>query len=287
MSHEVSLEVDRSPLPTRPRRPIVLRAQGRQHGPIRRVVSPSDLGELIKPFVFLDYFEFEPTPHNLFGMHPHSGIATITWLLEGGIRYEDTTGKSGRLPVGSVEWMRAGSGVWHDGSMAEGDHLRGLQLWIALPAEFELAPADSQYMAPSEIPAIGPARLAFGSYEGVTSPTPSPAGMNYLSVNLKKGETWTYTPPRGHDVGWLYVHEGTVQAAGESLSAELAVFEESEDAIRVTASTDAGFVLGSARKHPHDLVLGRYSVHTSREALAAGESGIAEIGALLRRAGRI
>ena len=121
----------------------------------------------------------------------------------------------------------------------------------------------------------------------MTSPTPSPAGMNYLSVNLKKGETWTYTPPRGHDVGWLYVHEGTVRASGESLSAELAVFAEGEDAIRVTASTDAGFVLGSARKHPHDLVLGRYSVHTSREALAAGESGIAEIGALLRRAGRI
>ena len=54
-----------------------------------------------------------------------------------------------------------------------------------------------------------------------------------------------------------------------------------------TSKGEEAFVLGSARKHPHDLVLGRYSVHTSREALAAGESGIAEIGALLRRAGRI
>ena len=268
-------------------RQIVLRTRGRQHGPIRRVVSPSDLGQLIKPFVFLDDFEFLPTPHNLFGMHPHSGIATITWLIEGGIHYEDTTGKSGRLPVGSVEWMRAGSGVWHDGSMAEGKRLRGLQLWIALPAELELAPAESQYMAPSEIPSIGPARLAFGSYQGVTSPTPSPAGMNYLYVSLKKGETWTYVPPSGHDVGWLYAHEGSVHAGGQTLSSELAVFAEGEDEIRVTATTDTGFAIGSARKHPHELVLGRYSVHTTREALAAGEAGIAEIGELLRLAGRV
>ena len=287
MLTELTPTIDRSPRSVRPGRPIVLRTRGRQHGPIRRVVSPSDIGELIKPFVFLDYFEFEPTPYNLFGMHPHSGIATITWLLEGGIHYEDTTGKSGRLPVGSVEWMRAGSGVWHDGSMSEGDRLRGLQLWIALPRELELSDADSQYMAPSQIPSIGPARLAFGSYEGVTSPTPSPDGMNYLSVSLRKGETWTYTPPAGHDVGWIYVHKGSVETAGESVSDELAVFEEGEAAIHVTATSDAEFVLGSARKHPHDLVLGRYSVHTSRKALAVGEAGIAEIGALLRQAGRI
>ncbi len=287
MLNEPELELERSSLAEAPLRPIVLRTSGLQHGPIRRVVSPSDLAKYIKPFVFLDYFEFQPSPHNLFGMHPHSGIATITLLIEGGVRYEDTTGKSGQLPVGGLEWMRAGSGVWHDGAMSEGKRLRGLQLWVALPAELELAPAESHYMAPSEIPEIGPARLAFGSYAGVTSPTPSPAGMNYLAVTLKKGETWTYTPPTGHNVGWLYVHEGTVHAGGQALARELAVFQEGEGAIRITAESDAGFVLGSARKHPHELVLGRYSVHTSREALLIGEKGIAEIGDLLHSTGRI
>src|SRR5206468_1241559 len=66
---------------------------GRRHGPITRLVSPSDIGELIKPFVFLDHAEVAPTPEPLFGIHPHSDIATLTVVLRGGLAYEDTTGK--------------------------------------------------------------------------------------------------------------------------------------------------------------------------------------------------
>ncbi len=89
-------------------RRIVFRTQGRSHGPVTRVVSPSGTGERIKPFVFLDYFEPQPAADLGFGIHPHSGIATITLLLQGDLRYEDTTGKAGLLPAGGVEWMRAG-----------------------------------------------------------------------------------------------------------------------------------------------------------------------------------
>src|SRR5271168_1898354 len=56
-------------------RRIALVTDGRRHGPITRLVSPSDIGELIKPFVFLDHFEIAPRPEPLFGIHPHSGIA--------------------------------------------------------------------------------------------------------------------------------------------------------------------------------------------------------------------
>src|ERR1700752_4501684 len=101
------------------KRRIAARTRGRPHGPVTRVVSPSDLGERIKPFVFLDYFE--PQVQELrFGIHPHSGIATITVLLEGDLNYEDPTGKSGILPAGGVEWMRSGAGVWHDGAPLPG-----------------------------------------------------------------------------------------------------------------------------------------------------------------------
>ena len=57
-------------------RRIVLSTSGRRHGPITRLVSPSDIGELIKPFVFLDHAEVAPRTEPLFGIHPHSGIAT-------------------------------------------------------------------------------------------------------------------------------------------------------------------------------------------------------------------
>jgi redox-sensitive bicupin YhaK (pirin superfamily) len=70
----------------------VHRTRGRLHGPITRLVSPSDLGQVLKPFVFLDYFDMQRASFPGFGLHPHSGIATLTHLLEGSVRYEDTSG---------------------------------------------------------------------------------------------------------------------------------------------------------------------------------------------------
>jgi len=67
-------------------RAIALRTRGHSHGPITRLVSPGDIGRLIKPFVFLDYFEADPANAPKFGFHPHSGIATLTLILSGQAR---------------------------------------------------------------------------------------------------------------------------------------------------------------------------------------------------------
>ena len=270
-------------------RRIAARTQGRRHGPITRVVSPSGLGERIKPFVFLDFFDNPATAEGpRFGIHPHSGIATITLLLEGDLRYEDTTGKAGLLPAGGVEWMRAGGGVWHDGAPLPGSRMFGLQLWIALPAAEENGTTESQYVAPQSVPQEGPVRVILGSYGNARSPIRAPAGINYLDVRLKDGERWEYQPPGGHDVAWVYPVQGSLRAEGERVPRnELVAFEEGESVLRFEARGDTRFVLGSAVKHPHDLVLGYYSVHTSAEALATGEAGIQRIGEQLRASGRL
>jgi len=273
-------------------RAIVYRTFGSQHGPIVRLMSPGDLGEFLKPFVFLDLFGFDTTGgHKGFGMHPHSGIATLTWLIEGGTLYEDTTGEQGVLRAGGVEWMRAGNGVWHDGAPAPGTkRVQGFQLWVALPAAEENAPAQSIYLAPSQVPTEGPARVLLGRYGAAQSPIPAPAPMNYLAVQLKDGEHWRYTPPAGHTVGWVAVSAGRLGAGtgGEPIgTGELAVFEESGAAIDVVARGDTSFVLGSAVKHPHELVMGHYSVHTSKAALDQGEAEIRRIGVRLRQEGRL
>jgi len=115
--------------------------------------------------------------------------------------------------------------------------------------------------------------------------------MNYLAVQLKDGEHWRYTPPAGHTVGWVAVSGGRLGAgdgSGEPVATgELAVFEESAAAIDFVAEGDTAFVLGSAARHPHELVMGRYSVHTSRAALDQGEAEIRRIGAQLREQGRL
>jgi redox-sensitive bicupin YhaK (pirin superfamily) len=272
-------------------RAIVYRTRGNIHGPITRLVSPSDLGQVLKPFVFLDLFSVKFTADQKgFGMHPHSGIATLTFMIEGDMGYEDTTGKKGVLPAGGVEWMRAGNGVWHTGAPVGGSSVLGFQLWVALPASEENAAAQSLYLAPSEVPQEGPARVLLGRYGAGQSPIPAPAAMNYLAVRLQDGERWRYTPPAGHTVAWVAVNAGRLDARGAATpirTGELAMFEESGDAIDFAARGDTHFVLGSAVKHPHDLFMGHYSVHTSQSALAQGEAEIQRIGTRLRQEGRL
>ena len=268
-------------------RAIVHRTRGETHGPITRLVSPWDLGELIKPFVFLDIFEIPASREPLFGWHPHSGIATLTVVHEGATSYEETTGRKGILSAGGVEWMRAGRGVWHTGSSVSEASTRGFQLWVALPAHLEHAPAQSRYLSAEEVPASGSARIILGNYSGTSSLIPAPEGINYLDVKLQPGERWSYRPPAGHDVAWLAVSQGRVRA-GEPVSAgELVVFEESATDIAIQAESSARFVLGSAVRHRYDLVTGRYSVHTSPAALREGEREIRRIAGQLSEAGII
>ncbi len=260
-----------------PARPIVLRTRGNTHGPITRLVSPGDVGELIKPFVFLDLFSLKPGGFGGFGWHPHSGIATVSVILEGATTYQETTGAKGVLGAGAVECMRAGGGVWHTGGLNGTERVFGYQLWVALPAEQEQAPAASQYLQREAVPAEGPYRVILGSYGNAHSSITALTGMNYLVVDLKDGEHWQYQPPAGHTVAWIAVHAGTVLTPAPVTGGELVVFEASNDALSFVAEGATSFVLGSAIPHPHELVLGRYSVHTSPAALVQGEAKIMDI----------
>jgi redox-sensitive bicupin YhaK (pirin superfamily) len=268
-------------------RRIVRLARGHRSGPINRLMSPSDIGQLIKPFVFLDYGVMPYTGEAYAGIHPHSGIATLTLAIRGGVAYEDTTGKSGVVAPGGLEWMKAGGGVWHDGGVSSPGPLQFYQLWVALPASQENAPAESQYISPQDVGQEGPARVLLGRLGSATSRIRAPLGINYLQVQLKNGEHWRYEPPAGHTVAWVSVYEGELQTPAIVPRETLAVFEESNAAIDFVAKGDTSFVLGSAIKHPHDLVTGYYSVHTSALALERGEAEIRRIGNRLRAEGRL
>ena len=255
-------------------RTISRRSKGSRQGPITRLMSPGDLGELVKPFVFLDLFEADRVDGPGFAPHPHSGIATITTFLEGSMTYGDSTGKRGALSDGSVEWMRAGGGVWHAGRPAPGHAMRGYQLWLALPPELELKPAESLYLEPNRIKSAGPARVLLGLYGGVESSISLPMSLTYLHVRLRDGERWTYYPGANHEVAWLALNRGRLHAAGSVLEREMAVFAEGNAAIELIAEGEVEFVIGSAAKHPHPLVTGYYSVHTNAAALTEGERNI-------------
>src|SRR5713101_5654360 len=274
-------------LTQRPGFRIARRTHGQSHGPITRLMSPSDFGRILKPFVFLDLFDTQGNPFSGFGLHPHSGIATLTYVAEGSVSYEDTNGATGLLLAGGVEWMRAGGGVWHGGGTGEAGRTRGFQLWIALPPALELGPSESVYLAPEFIPHHGPARVLLGSYGTATSSIKAPSPMNYLAVRLKAGERWSYQPPAGHTVLWTAIGMGSVLVPDELHQGELVAFRPSSAAIEFATQSDAEFVLGSAIPHDYELVLGSHSVHTSVEALREAEARISAIQTRLSQQGRL
>lgn len=278
--------------PTTASRSIAYRAFGHAHGPITRLMSPSDLGQSLKPFVLLDLIDVSPATMQAITdmpLHPHSGIATVTLITEGHVRYDDPDSASGTLGYGGVEWMRAGAGAWHGKELSPGaaPRIQAFQLWLALPPELENSAPVSRYLEARDMPTTGPAYVIVGRHGGKQSPVPAPEGINYLLITLQPGQTWTYLPPAGHSVGWLAVAQGSLDAGTALVTGEMAVFEHGETPITLTASSQesAVLVLGSAVPHRYPLHLGNHSVHTSAQALAAGERRIRELHEKLQAAG--
>jgi redox-sensitive bicupin YhaK (pirin superfamily) len=259
-------------------RSIEARVAGQQHGPIRRLISPGDWGERLKPFIFLDFFNAEIEPGFGFGMHPHSGIATLTWQPGSDVRYQDTTGQNGVLKAGGLEWMNAGGGAWHQGSLLGHGQVTGFQLWAPMPPGIEDGPSVGQYVAPDQVPEFqipgGSIKVLLGSVHdgGVTrqSPITSHHDMDYFVLSLEAGAVWRYAPPAAHDVAWAFGFEGDPLIQGDLSRDSLVVFGES-GAIEIEAADGAAKILiGTAKRYPYPLVLGRSSVHSNAHSLAKG-----------------
>ena len=263
-------------------RKIVHRTRGYGHGPIVRLMSPSDLGEQLKPFVFLDLFEADM--RGLAGgmpVHPHSGIATVTVFTDGDVTFDDPQAGHGTIGYGGVEWVRAGRGMWHGKELSAGTSptTQGFQLWVAFPRTRSTRNPRPNTSAPTRCQAS--VRLVSSSVRTRERRVRSErrARFNYLLVTLKPGERWTYEPPSGHETGWAAIAKGALTAGERLLKGELAIFEKSNTPLTFEGADGAGatFVLGSAVPHPYPLHLGAYSVHTSAEALAAGERHIRDL----------
>jgi redox-sensitive bicupin YhaK (pirin superfamily) len=272
-------------------RSINTRTPGRRHGPITRLMSPGDIGQLTKPFIFLDYVEAPGGGGPNFGFHPHSGIVTLTYPLSFDIQHETSSGQVDVVRQGGIEWMAAGRGIWHRAQPMPADSptqtLQGFQIWFALPPSHELAPASALFLQPEQVPAAGPVRVLLGAYDNAVSPITAPWDLNYLWVELKDGERWHYQPPATHQVAWAFAQRGRLHVADAQLVRELAVFEDGNAGLDFQAEGDCAFLLGSAAPHAHDLVLGPYSVHSSSDALAAGVRHIADLGEQLQQQGKL
>ena len=154
------------------------------------------------------------------GLHPHSGIATVTVFTQGDVRFDDPQAGEGTIGYGGVDGCGPAAVSGTARSVGGRSVARSrLSALVGVATRVENAPAESQYIEAESMKSVGPAHVIVGTYQGVTSPVCVSAGLNYLLVTLRPGETWSYQPPPGHTVGWLAIAQGRLDAREAPLSA--------------------------------------------------------------------
>jgi len=170
------------------------------------------------PFLMLDEFGSENKDDYIAGFppHPHRGIETVTYMLEGEFEHEDSTGSKGEMGPGSVQWMTAAGGIIHSEMpiMKEGK-LHGFQLWVNMPAKLKMSKPSYQNIEPKDIPEFKDQekkiKIIAGKYRNNTGPV---KGISvdpiYLDIKLEKEKIFDYTVPSSHNV-FIYLVYGEIK----------------------------------------------------------------------------
>ena len=172
---------------------------------------------LLDPFLLLDDFHSADPSKYLpgFPWHPHRGIETITYVLQGTVEHGDSMKNRGVISPGDVQWMTAGSGIIHQ-EMPRGDaqgRMWGFQLWANLPAASKMMDPRYREVKSTEIPEAAlpggvRVKVVCGRVDGVRGPVRDiVTGPEYLDVAVPAGAAFTRPVPRGHNV-FAYVVEG-------------------------------------------------------------------------------
>ncbi len=211
----------------------------------------------LDPFLMLDEF-FSDNPDDYlagFPPHPHRGFETVTYMLDGHMRHEDSEGNRGDLGPGDVQWMTAARGIIHSEmpQQTEG-RMRGFQLWLNLPAAEKMRPADYRDIPAREIPVVtlaggGRVKVIAGRYPGESGRIAGPiVGRTteplFLDVRLVPGESVVLPVPAAHNA-FLYAFDGaaTVGPDGTLLPHRAAGLLTDGDAVALRAGPEGASVL--------------------------------------------
>jgi len=204
----------------------------------------------LDPFLLLDDFRSDDPSKYLpgFPWHPHRGIETITYVLEGDVEHGDSMGNRGDITAGDVQWMTAGSGIVHQ-EMPRGDargRMGGFQLWANLPASHKMMDPRYRDVKRGEIPEVpmeGGAlvKIVSGRVNNVQGPVRDiVTDPEYLDVAVPAGGRFTHPVKKGHTV-FAYVIEGSATFGTERESlygSETLVHYADGDAVSITAEKE-------------------------------------------------
>jgi redox-sensitive bicupin YhaK (pirin superfamily) len=220
---------------------------------LRRSFGPST-DNPFDPFLLFDHFAFnDPREGPIMGFptHPHRGIETVTYMLEGSVRHRDSLGNMGVIGRGDVQWMTSGRGILHEEMPKRGPEgkVNGFQLWVNLPASLKMSQPRYQEILAETIPTLedqgAQIRLVAGGLNGLAGPvTEIAARPQYMDVTLQPGASFSLPVPAGHTaIAYVFDGAGSVglDEHGSGTPVEdvrLIVFEDGER-VRLVASSSS------------------------------------------------
>jgi len=221
-------------------------------------VLTQPLQKRLDPFLMLDAFGSDAASDYIGGFpsHPHRGFETVTIMLEGRMRHQDSVGNVGLLEPGSVQWMTAGRGIIHSEMPEQQEgRMAGFQLWVNLAAKDKMTAPAYRDVPPANVPALTLANgatvrviagTALGVAGAVSRPTTEPL---VLDITLPAGETFDAALPAGHNAFVYVFGGGVVDVGGEAAtrveSERMAVLanDAAADGVRLTAVQPARVLL--------------------------------------------
>lgn len=228
--------------------------------PVQTLFAYPEHGTLLSPFLLLDYagpMEFPPTEQRLgVGEHPHRGFETVTIVYSGAVEHRDSSGGTGQIGPGDVQWMTAASGVvheeFHERTFAQqGGLFEMIQLWVNLPAAHKMDPPRYQTILDNQIPVVelpnqqGKVRVIAGTYAGVTGPARTVTPIQVWDLRLSSKQPIQIALPEHHTAA-LLVLKGECHLHDRDTplqSAEIAIFEHQHAHIYIERADDVTALL--------------------------------------------
>lgn len=261
-----------------------------EYRPIHDLITYSPLPtaslQQIDPFIFLNHHgpqTYKPANNGLpFGPHPHRGMETVTFILEGDIAHKDSSGGESVIQAGGVQWMTAGSGLIHaeissDKFKKEGGKLEILQLWINLPAKHKMIKPAYAGLRKEDIPHISDSEgvtinLISGRWKDQNGPYEPLSDIFLSTIEIKKDSNIHVKVESSRNL-FLYVIQGMVSVNGKMVSKlHLVEFNKDDDDILIEGAENSVLIFGHAEPYNEPMVAqGPFVMNTMEEIREAYE----------------
>ena len=234
------------------------------------------------PFLMLDEFGSDSKDDYIGGFpaHPHRGIETVTYMLQGEFEHEDSTGAKGRMKSGDVQWMKTGSGIIHSEmpAMTEGT-LHGFQLWINMPANLKMSKPNYIYIDAEEMQTHKDegkiVKVIAGKFEQAEGPIKKHnVEPVYFDVELNKDKEFNFDLPSTHN-SFIYLIKGEIKIGNhqhQKVENSKLILLEKGDKLKVYGLTSAKFLLIAGKPIGEQIARGGpFVMNTKQEILQAVE----------------